>query len=297
MRIVLTGGSGFIGGVCLRVAIRSGHEMLALSRRPSAALPDGTATWVAADLNDVSSYDAALAAFRPDAAIHLAWEGIPDYSLENSLRNVASGVRFAERAFAAGCRRFVAGGSCWEYGALVGRIPECAEPRQVGIFGACKTAQREVMTALADAAGATLAWARIFYAYGPGQKAISLAPSLCADLLAGRAPRPRTPHAVNDFIYVDDVAEALITLAGSEIPGIFNVGSGAGMRVADFAAEFARAAGMDMPVPPVDSVAPSAGPVADIERLKALAWTPRTPPPAGIALTWSRFLPESDSPC
>jgi nucleoside-diphosphate-sugar epimerase len=253
--------------------------------------------WLAADLNNVASYDVALLEFRPDAAVHLAWEGIPNYTFNNSLRNMTAGAQFAAQAFAAGCRRLVVGGSCWEYGSLRGSVEESDEPRRVGVFGACKTAQREVVTALATAANASVAWARIFYAYGPNQKSSSLAPSLCADLIAGDVPKPRTPETINDFVYVDDVAEAILTLVESEVPGIFNIGSGTGVTVAQFAAELAKAAG----IAACDStgVVPyeTAGLVADISKLTSLGWKPRTPLPTGIAETWSWFRREYQASC
>ena len=297
MRIVLSGGSGFIGRACLRLATETTDDVLVLARRPSGADEADRVRWHVADLNAPESYAAAVAEFRPDAAIHLAWEGIPDYSLENSIRNVASGARFAERLFQAGCRRLVAGGSCWEYGTLTGTVREGDQPRGVGVFGACKTGQRHVLEALATAAGASLAWARIFYVYGPGQKAASLAPSLCADLRAGRPAQPRTPQAVNDFVYVDDVARGLLALARADAAGVFNLGSGVGTAVADFAALLAQAAGGPVPPMPAEAASRTAGLVADIGRMTALGWSPRTPLAAGIEATWAAFQREDGGPC
>lgn len=297
MRIVLTGGTGFIGRACLRLLIKTTDDVLVLARRPRGTDAADRMHWRVADLNDPASYAATLAEFRPDTAIHLAWEGIPDYSLENSLKNLAAGARFAERLFHAGCRRFVAGGSCWEYGALAGTVREGDDPCSVGVFGACKTAQRHVLDALATAAGASLAWARIFYVYGPGQKAASLAPSLCADLRAGRPLQPRTPQAVNDFIYVDDVARGLLTLAGADAGGVFNLGSGVGTAVTDFAALLARTAGGPAPAVPAKAPHGKVGLVADIGRMTALGWCPRTPLATGIDATWAWFQREQGAPC
>lgn len=297
MRIVLTGATGFIGSACLRLAMETTNDVLVLARRPRGVITAGCVHWHVADLNDPASYAAALVAFRPDAAIHLAWEGIPDYSLENSLKNLVAGARFAERLFHAGCRCLVAGGSCWEYGALTGTVREGDDPRSVGVFGACKTAQRHVLEALATAAGASLAWARIFYVYGPGQKAASLAPSLCADLRAGRPPQPRTPQAVNDFIYVDDVARGLLALASADAGGVFNLGSGVGTTVADFAAMLARAAGGPAPAVPAEASHRNAGTVADIGLMTAIGWSPQTPLATGIGATWAWFQREQGDPC
>ncbi len=72
MRVLVTGASGFIGGVFCRRAIEEGHEVTALVRRPGSE-PPGTAA-VAGDLGPGGGLDAALAQARPDCVVHLAAE-------------------------------------------------------------------------------------------------------------------------------------------------------------------------------------------------------------------------------
>jgi len=81
------------------------------------------------------------------------------------------------------------------------------------VFGASKHALHHVAAALCHSAAATLAWTRIFFAYGPHQKVASLAPTICRAVIDGKAPVLKTPAAVNDFIYIDDIAEAFVTLS------------------------------------------------------------------------------------
>jgi nucleoside-diphosphate-sugar epimerase len=71
------------------------------------------------------------------------------------------------------------------------------------------------------------AWLRIFYVYGPNQRSGSLIPTILSHLREGRLPDLRTPKNSNDFIYVDDVAEAFYKSVERNIPsGIYNLGSG-----------------------------------------------------------------------
>ncbi len=72
MRILVTGASGFIGGVVCRRAIEQGHEVTALVRRPGSG-PPGTAA-LSGDLVAPGGLEQALAAARPECVVHLAAE-------------------------------------------------------------------------------------------------------------------------------------------------------------------------------------------------------------------------------
>ena len=72
MRVLVTGASGFIGGVACATLTHRGHEVLALVRRPGSE-PGGT-TAVLADLTDAAALRAAIAAAAPDAVLHCAAE-------------------------------------------------------------------------------------------------------------------------------------------------------------------------------------------------------------------------------
>jgi UDP-glucose 4-epimerase len=296
MRVLLTGASGFLGRPALEALVSRGHEVLALSRQPAPRQLPAEVRWRQSDLNEPDSYRAAVADFAPQSALHLAWEGIPDFGLPTCLRNLTSGAVLGEILFRAGCRHLAVSGSCWEYGKVTGRIAEECRPVTPGIFAASKTSQRLLLESLATAAGATVAWGRVFYPYGPRQKASSLAPTLCRAVIAGERPSLKTPAVVNDFLYVDDTAEALVLLAETPTTGVFNIGSGVGTPVGTLAdmllqlggrqAEFGSASAGD---------GTAAGFFADISALEALGWRSRTGLEEGLRRTLEAFRLES--PC
>jgi UDP-glucose 4-epimerase len=275
MKVVVSGGSGFLGRPCIETLLQRGHQVLCLSRSPSPNPEVDGLRWHLADLNSPSSYRSAIETFQPQAALHLAWEGIPDYSLENSLRNIQSGALFSEVLLQTGCTRLVVSGSCWEYGKLLGALREDMEPANPSVFGAAKNAQRLLLLALAQAANASLAWGRVFFSYGPRQKEASLVPSICRAILAGQPPALRTPGVVSDFISIEDVASALVLLTEEKASGVFNVGSGQGTSAASVADLLLEIAGL----PPVFAQAESAkgsvnGFYADISAMNNLGWRP-----------------------
>ena len=71
-------------------------------------------------------------------------------------------------------------------------------------------------------------WFRIFYVYGPGQRQSSLIPSITKSLLNNQLPDIKEPGNRNDFIYIDDVIDAMTSCIESKnhISGIYNLGAG-----------------------------------------------------------------------
>jgi nucleoside-diphosphate-sugar epimerase len=99
MRALVTGASGFIGGVLCAQLLERGHEVSALVRRPGSE-PPGTVGLVA-ELDDGPALNAALVSARPDCVFHLAAE-IASQRSERKLRevNVAGTQRLLDACLA-----------------------------------------------------------------------------------------------------------------------------------------------------------------------------------------------------
>jgi UDP-glucose 4-epimerase len=227
MRIFITGASGFIGQHVVRQLEQDGHTLLLLSRsQQSKNKLDGTAI-VQGDLGHMGKWQTSIAEFAPDSIFHLAWEGIPDYGPSMSMRNLQYGVNLAEFAASIGCKKFIAIGSCWEYGAQSGMLSEDSPVHATNSFTAAKHASHIIGREIARTNGMQFIWTRLFYVYGPGQKENSLIPYLIRCAKEGMQPELKTPGAQNDFIYVGDVASALALLAARSVEHeVFNIGSG-----------------------------------------------------------------------
>lgn len=283
MRIVVTGGTGFLGRpLC---AALTEHDVLVLS--PSAAksaLPKHC-QGMDVDLNQVADYREALKRFKPELAVHLAWSGLPDYSLAACQRNFQAGLGFFMALAEIGCRRVVAAGTCWEYGPLSGCLGEDRTPETVGQFAAFKTGLRLAGESIFAAAAIDLLWARVFFAYGAAQRTTSLIPTVYQALAADRNPAIQSPAAVNDFIHVDDVASGLVALAISSAPtGIYNLGSGEPTQVCDVVNLVAAAMGRDPPLIAPDQ--PGQGAWADLTKIKvSVPWRPHIGLREGIERT------------
>ncbi len=225
MRILLTGASGFLGSRVL--ALLEGHQVLCLSRDPGQLPRRDGVDGVVADLGQAGEWIREVARFKPDWCLHLAWEGLPDYSLDRCRMNLDAGLRLVDAVAQARISRMVVAGSCWEYGSASGPVAEHQAPVNPGTFAATKLAFQTVLESVARESAFDYRWARVFFVYGPGQRPTSLIPSLRAAYVEGRVPEIREPAAVQDFVHIDDVASALVALTVADgVSGAFNVGSG-----------------------------------------------------------------------
>lgn len=211
-----------------------GHEIFTLSR--NAQPESGRDGAIAGDLGTDGPWREHIERLSLDCCIHLAWDGLPDYSLGRCRANLDANVALLETLVRARVRRVVVAGTCWEYGAVSGPADEARAPGDRGTFAATKHAIRTMLESVARDAGMEYRWARIFFAYGPGQRDAALIPHLRRAFRAGEAPSLREPGAVNDFVHVDDVARGLQLLAECDAPsGAFNLGSGSPTSVGDVA--------------------------------------------------------------
>ena len=132
---------------------------------------------------------------------------------------------------------------------------------------------------------------RIFMVYGPGQRDLrKLVPYVTLSLLRGEAPKLSSGIRRVDWVYVDDVIEALV--AAGQAPDVegktIDVGSGRLVGVRDVVTELVRITGAS--VQPIFGELPDrpmeTEPAAEVERtFKELGWRPRTPLEAGLRAT------------
>ena len=292
MRIFITGGTGFIGKFVVKSLQKSNHQLLVLtSRKSHASVLVGSKNLqvVAGNLARLKPLESVLRKFRPEVAIHLAWEGIPDYGVEQSKQNLLYGLNLIELLGQVGCKIFIGAGSCWEYGTTAGKISETVVPRPSNPFTAAKLALQLFGEQIAVKYDMKFVWMRFFYVYGPGQKPASLVPSLINSALKGMAPEIKNPYGGNDFVYIEDVATALVRVVQKSraIPvGIYNVGSGYLTGVQHIADVVMKTCGVEFK----PTKAKPKGFHADISKLaKATGWKPRTSIEQGIKKTVKYF--------
>lgn len=235
MRIFVTGGTGFIGRALAARLQKDGHRLLLLMKKSEPnnfrLRPSSRVTFIKGDLANINKWSRKVKRFRPEAAVHLAWEGLraPDYSTATSIKNLTHGLRLMNALAEAGCKKVLYAGSCWEYGAKLGKVNEDMGVKPMNAFSAAKNALHWLGAEIAKEKGMQFIWTRFFFVYGPGQRPGALIPSLIESMRRGVKPEIKNPRGGNDFIYVDDAVRALAMIIKKRIRFqnvTYNIGSG-----------------------------------------------------------------------
>ncbi len=227
----MTGGTGFIGSAVILRLAQKGHEVLVLSRSEEAV--SGVTPFqenvnvLVSDLSDLKKIKYSLKGFRPDSVIHLAWEGLPDYSQRLCRKNVEMGANFFRLLADMEIKSVLSSGSCWEYEPRREPLTEDSRKDNKSPFSAAKIRLYEEGLEIFRKKSAAFIWLRLFFVYGPGQRSTSLIPYTLECVALGQEPIIKSPGARHDFVYIDDVAECITMALERELPNsVYNVGSG-----------------------------------------------------------------------
>lgn len=282
MKIFVTGASGFIGRNLLPVFEE--HDLLCLSHSKDIKNTARNVKVINGDLNNSDSYIDELSQFKPDCCIHLAWHGLPDYSVRNSTSNLNAGIQLVESLVKVKCKKIFIAGSCWEYGEAEGLVDENSNPIESGIFASFKSSMRIITESICNESDIKLIWGRAFFVYGPDQRENALIPSCFRDFKNGIQPQINNPKARNDFVYVHDVVNSIKVLVESEESnGLYNIGSGESSAVWEVVNMVANE--MRVPLPYKDIPSSLNGSFADIDKIKKHGWIPKVSLVSGISKT------------
>lgn len=293
MRILVTGGTGFIGGAFVRAAVVAGHEMAVFARASRDSTSTGI-TWLTGTFADPPW--AAIERFAPEACLHAAWIATPGVYLESPENHdwVRWSLAFAQRLTTLGCRHFTALGTCIEYQITGQPLREDATPlAPASTYARCKDELHRELRAMVAGTGISLAWARIFYPYGEGEHPARLVSSLISRFRRGETVTLNSPASVKDYIHVQDVADALLRVVECGFAGPVNIGTGRGVTVGSIGQRIADL--MSRPellrIPPQPVPDPLGLVVADTTRLRLMGWRPQLSLEAGL-----RRMVEADRP-
>ena len=229
MKIAVTGATGFIGQHVVAELERHSISPILICL-PSIELPAAFArhTVVRIDLRDVPPKAFDLIS-QPDALIHLAWGGLPNYkSLHHFEEELPTQYRFLKALVESGLKNLLVTGTCFEYGMRSGPLNEGCEARPDNPYGFAKHTLRRQLEYLQQARPFNLTWARLFYIYGEGQAENSLLPQLKKAVEQGdRLFKMSGGEQLRDYLPVTDVVKYLVSLAmTARNNGIVNVCSG-----------------------------------------------------------------------
>jgi UDP-glucose 4-epimerase len=235
-RVIITGGTGFVGANLTRRLLSEDCEIHLLVR-------PGFSTWrIQGVINDVRIHvvdlqngeelDATVCQIRPDWVFHLAAYGA--YSWQTDLTrmvqtNITGTINLVEACARTGYEAFINTGSSSEYGFKMAAPSETEWLEPNSQYAVTKASASLYCRYTAQSRNIPLHTIRLYSVYGPYEDPKRLMPSLIREGLAGKLPPLVDPATARDYIYVDDVIEAYLLAAtkpNQELGAIYNIGSG-----------------------------------------------------------------------
>ena len=273
-RVLLTGGSGFIGRHAVAPLLRAGYEVHVVGRREGAGV-----TSHVLDLMDRGQVGELMAEVRPTHLLHFAWyaEHGKFWTSPLNLDWTAASLSLF-RAFAeVGGQRAVLAGTCAEYDWTgdAHLVEDVAPSRPATLYGTCKNSLREIVL---KAGGPSVGWGRIFFLYGPEEHRDRLVPSILGPLQRGGVAVVRSGGHVRDLMHVTDVAAAFVALLDSDLSGTVNIASGHPVTLGDVARTLGDLTGRPDLVRVEDAPGTASNPkvmTADASKLAGIGFKPR----------------------
>jgi UDP-glucose 4-epimerase len=272
MKLLVTGGAGYIGSIVSRQLLGAGHEVVVLDNleRGHRAAVAPRARFVGVDLREPEAVHAALAEGF-DGVLHFAAFALVGESVSHPERyyhnNVVGSLNLLDAMQAAEVPRLVFSSTCAVYG-QPDEVPisESAPPRPTNPYGASKLAVDGMIADYCHAHGigaVSLRYFNVAGASGDAGEDHDPETHLIPNVL--RAAVGRIPHleifgtdyptpdgtAIRDYIHIEDLSAAHLLALDGTIPGehrIFNLGTGTGFSVREVVAAAREVTGREIPV-------------------------------------------------
>lgn len=232
-RILITGGTGYLGGAIVRQASAAGHTVAAtyLSQAPPTA---HGSLWAPLDIRDGLAVEELIARLRPEVVIHTAFV----QSGPALMAVTAAGAGNVARA-AAGARLIHLSSDVIFDGERAGAYGEGDPPAPISDYGRAK-ARAEALVA-ADHPGAAIVRTSLIYGFAPIDK-IS---RFTLDVAAGRTAARLFTDEHRCPVFVEDLAAGLLELAGLSYAGVLNMAGAERVSRYELGRLIARAWGVD----------------------------------------------------
>lgn len=255
-RVLVTGAGGMIGANFCRRMSTQACTIYALVRcdgvPPRLVGLEERLTLLRGDLTDADSVTDAVKAAAPDVVFHLAstpFNPPPTVALHLQVNVSGTANLLAALTQIRPSARVIYTGSAAQYGDGDG-LRETDPDRPATLLGASKSCAAVLLHAYGRLHGLSTTELRLFTPFGPWERPGRLVPSVILSALRGQAVELNGGDQQRDFLYIDDVTDALLRAAATDLPPqtTLNICSGAGTSVQEMATRILHQMGDPVPL-------------------------------------------------
>lgn len=226
-KVLITGGTGFIGRNVVAELIKRGYEVHSLVFPPFAPEQKGLVQYEM-NLMDSNAVDKFLSEHHFENLIHLAWyvgKGchIADQNIDWTISTLNLLTSFQKY----GGKTFVGAGTISEYEYKFGYLLEDETPTSPEtLYGESKNSVYKIAKTFCKQHDMKFKWPRIFNLYGPNEKPQRLMPSVINSCLKGEDVKVSDCLKFQDYLHVEDTARGIVEVFESSLQGAVNICSG-----------------------------------------------------------------------
>ena len=271
-RILLTGGSGYIGSVVARRLLDLGYDVAVFDNleRGHRAFVDRRAQLFEGDLRNAEEIGRAFSDVRPDAVFHFAAYALVGESMADPLlyfkNNVSGGVNLLSAMCNAGCSRIIFSSSCATYGVPATLPIEEEMPQQpTNPYGHSKLMFEQMCRWLQETKGLRPTFLRYFNAAGavpewglgedhepethiiPNVLKVALGQRDFVQIFGDDYPTP-DGTCIRDYVHLKDLCSAHVLALEKDALGAYNLGTGNGLSVLQIVDACRKVTGHPIPV-------------------------------------------------
>lgn len=227
-RVIVTGANGFIGSTLVHRLVDEGIHVVAVDiSYAQSHLPDSS--FVICVESSIDEYLLSkLPQYEYDAFYHFAWQGVNGEEKANPLiqnQNIAMAIHAANTARELGCKKFLVAGTVAEN--AVYSLPNIVRTNGGMLYGAAKHACHILLETYCKNIELPMIWMQFSNIYGVGNRTGNLISYTLSELLEGKEATFGPAEQPYDFIYVDDLIEAVYRLGAKDVKmGKYFIGSG-----------------------------------------------------------------------